>query len=1044
MQNFDVSFNLDSIESKISVTYNPNTKQVNAELTFDQLTELYRRLPLHIEYEIHELPPSMHLLIVMAECMKHARENYLSTENAQDMILWQAHKNFYSTLFPILDALADLESMVNRYNDKKISDLSSRVKSFIEKFEAVIEKLLEKSSVSENKFFPKNQQENYRKYVNGFEQSIKKEVQAFWETLQQKDFNFLVSNYTTHAEFRPLGLLIIHLVEHVCRFLSAYKSLYASHPFSYLIEKPHDLQKIDELLEVKLAFLRSLAGINFTSAVPISDETIKILRIAGGKTIGDEEKYSVSLNQFIKPSHVADLNSWQVLFCSIADKFTEIEGYASIVEGVFFISAMIIAAILEVVAIVALRYSAAILVGFLSGLANLFLDIGIFFQVKHLSKIKQNIITVTDATDSALQSAHEYLSTRVGLAAIKNKRDIFHRQRYLSKLLEKNIEASHSKLLIEITKNSQSSLAILAQRVISATLLRERIEQGYQAVAQDLYNIIAGNPGYLTTKLQYSEAKILVALIGRLRKEKLAEDIVGKLSALSDIPYEVQMQSPMHDRNNTLPDYKSLDLGRVPSSPVFQPNQISPPESIMVFVEILILEFCVLINGIFVKLPLASTAALLVALIAFAQTYLSIDGFLPFLVNELSHSFTGEGAVTDMRIMLASFLLWKISTLAFETGLVMYKHDLHFMDKLYGDPTNAFLIFTSLTGVGIATRFAPLLPHSFDAFGAGMANIIFFIFPDMIKKFVNASFNTYFSFANAVIEESRIAWEGQMPFPLIEYFFIGLKTLFLFSVLAAGFYVPNLSRSEHKIKEVAEEIKSVGSGKNKRLAANFIVRLYDAYGLKMDRVHAKIVYDLLSRANENHCFLKNFYDQSIYQGSSNILQMLSLIPGIFITYPYRITLFIFAYLIDSPTIMMSVKKEFCADVTMATQFIAALIENFRSFMLAINQLVKSMVAFPVAILSICGYVDARKFNDQYLSRIDMHNNLHLLLQPCDLAYQKIVAMVTGKQPEINISVAYGLYGHFAGTNTNRHHADKDNKDVKITNHVHDEYIAYTA
>ncbi|MES2204889.1 MAG: hypothetical protein V4496_06685, partial [Pseudomonadota bacterium] len=403
-----------------------------------------------------------------------------------------------------------------------------------------------------------------------------------------------------------------------------------------------------------------------------------------------------------------------------------------------------------------------------------------------------------------------------------------------------------------------------------------------------------------------------------------------------------------------------------------QPNKVGPANSIMSFAELLALEFAALINGVFIKMPLASSVGMFLAIDAWLWTCVHNEGLVPSVIDWLSKAFTGEGAVSLIRITLASFLFWKVATLIIEAGIALQKRDAHFLEKLYGDPERLFLGFASFLGLGNALQFLPLLPDTLDLFSISVMNAIFSIYPEIVKHFINAAINMYPMMANVFIIEARVALKGQIPLNFLEIFFLGLKSAFLFGALVSGEHKPHLAVNEAALEKIIGELNCSKSERslNRPTVAFYIVKFYDALGLPIKRAQAQFLFDELSVDQKYFETEKDLYNKYIFRGSNNLLQILFLLPGVFITYPYRTAMYGFAYLLNAPVIKHGIEKNFAEDLTMFIQVMAAASETFRTFLLGLNQLIKSSVA-----LLNCLNRDFKSLNRNTLVKINMHNNI---------------------------------------------------------------------
>ncbi len=1090
-------FNLpSSLTSNPTVTiwHDSDSGVVTAELSPQEIAELHRRLPLQTQLHDYELTPSTQLLNVLAKSVEYENARELNavaiTEASNPLLLaedpefdrWDLHLAFYHSLFPILDALADLEMMINRF-EAEFNNLNLALQSYETKVSDIFYNLLDEDKIIAFIGSNEKKQKRYIKNIEAFQAHIVEDLKRFRENIktynQPENKQALLSNHIIKSGITPLGLFVVEQVERANTALAQYRRIdeHFSGQEDY-IEKSSDCQKIDVLGDDILAFKKSFAGIRFSTAKPIPEETIRVLRIAGGNFSAlQEAKYLVTLNDFIKTSEQADLNAWERLLCHIAGERPHTVGYASICQGLFFVTAIIVATLLEVAAIIFLRFSASIGVGFVAAIGEIFLDLGKFVQF--LSEdtreiYKEAIQQSLDRADKQLNDMHNaFSSSFLGLTYLRRQRDTLQKEHHKKKLAFTNTPARVF-LLHAITDQTKSSFAYIVAENFTASFVNRRIVKGYQSFMNFFWEPWVHTPSYLSAKIYH----FLRETIGYSSEQAiqysellgiLINDIACKLKATghseSEI-FSINNLKKISGFETTETEYTTLlstdsnvvivaDDMTLPSFSSIKPNKVGPAESMMDFLEMLCLEFASLINGIFIKLPFASTISLAFSLIAFGVAYLNMGGPLVLILNELSKSFTGEEAISDMRAMLAAFLLWKLATFSIEAIVAIFKIDPHFLEKLYGDPERLFLAFSTFVGLGIALQFSPLIPEAINLFSSSIMSALFSFSPQIMKDFINAGLSMYPAMANVFIIEARVAWEGQLPLNLLEYFFLGLKATFLFGAIFSGYHKPNLQLDKTRLASVIAELNSL-SVKEAELtqdlpkASRCIVQLFDALGMPLKRDHAQHIFDLLSAHKVDPELLNDLYNQSIYRGSNNFLQILFLIPGIFITYPYRIVTYMAASLLNAPVIQYGIRKNFSEDATMFIQVLAAISETGRTFLLGMNQLVKSIGALLVALPLYCLGCDFQSFNQDQFSYINMHNNILLiprtLLTPLILLYvylfKALNYVLKGCEPQAwkesapSIKSTYGMWSHMANTNISSDHAEhsKESSSVLLSAH----------
>lgn len=1027
----------------IDITYNSETGYVEVGLLLNEISELYRRLPLQHRFHDYELSASTLLLETLASCTKYARQQKLESLESDELAAkWQCHIDFYSAVFPVLDALADLEALINRFEDKTIDDLTTTLTSYEKKINAIFDKLLTEKV---NIIATNQEHENYTQMIEACRTLFTDDLQRFTIHLNlnkfEKNTRALLSNYIISNNLNPLGLFVVQQVKHVTTLLSNYKLMHEEFPGKNYIEKSPDKQKIDVLADDKLAFKQSFAGIRFSTAKPIPDETIEILRTAGGNfDKKDTKKYTIRLNDFLKSTEQTDLNAWERLLCALSNKKPETAGYKSFSQAAYFVSAIIIATIAEVCVTILLRIPANMIVGAFTGIAILLLQLGQLTRRLNEASFETHKTTLQaflDLSDHWINHLHHTTSANYGLAHLRKQKDQAQIKHYQEKFLISSSYDNNTRqtdLLYAITQKTKSSLALIAAEYFSASFVNQKMVNGVGSIAYFIYETLAGNPGYLSKKirqkfdnaktLQQQENNLFTQLIENIettcKQAGMDEAFIVKLKNLAGVNDITSRSSIIATTNNPMVNpVTSLDsstianLETTPAFPRLKPNKVGPAESIMNFAEILFLEFASLINSIFIKMPLASSISQALAFMAFVVTYAGMGGPFPFILNELSLSFTGKSTILEnndfdlFRGILATFLLWKISILLIETVIAIYKRDPHFLEKLYGDPERIFLGLSVCLSLGLSLQIFPLLPETINLFTKGISGIIFGMYPQIVKDFANTALNMYPAMANVFIIEAREAWHGQIPFNFMEYFLLGLKGIFLFGALVSGDHKPHLHANETKLKLIIKQINSADENVDKNIpkAATFIVQLFDALGVAIERKQAKHLFDILSNNHANPELLSDLYNQSVFSGSNNLLQIISLLPGAILTYPYRVAMLLADWSFNASCDIYGIIKNFCEDITMIIQLMAAICEaSVRSFLLSINQTIKSLLALVIGLPLHLITGNFRSFDHDILSRIDMHNNILYIpkLIPC-------VASIPAKS-------LYGFFAHTAGTN----------------------------
>jgi hypothetical protein len=999
----------------IKVVGNSDEGTLLAELFPEEITALYRQLSLKTELHDWQFSSSIALLKILQECMKLANKERLSLTGDASGNIWGFHIQFLNTLFPILDALADLEEMINR-EDKSIEDLSRVLTIYENKIDTIFNEL----EVNKGQCIHNAHDEFYSADVSACLIAIKGDLKKFKKVISESAHadktKALLSNYTVVSDIKPLGLLVADQVKHVTGFLRLYIRAHEEKPghFDY-VEPRADYAKV-RVLDDKLSFRQSLASVRFSPDKPLNN--IAILRYAGGNLDGvaKDQKQMVNLKEFVDESKI-NFNTLETLLCAISGKKPLTVGYTSPGQAVGFILAITVATFIEV-AITLVRLALSnVFLGLLAGVMSLFIDVAEFFSAENTQSLREYSEVIRDffidLSDKKVQGLHHYLSP---LAYLRKVRDKGQREYYQASS-HGGTDTEHDRLLENFSSKPKSSLAYIAASYLSASFVNDRITQGYQSIFSFLF---VGMPEYLYEKYirpAFSGSEDDAAFFERLilqsrshltgRSEKV-NDVTGKLSLLANT------NAPDELDDSTL-SMSELTSVATPKFPVLCANPVGPSVSIIDFVELLVLEFSAFINGIFITHPLQATLSEAITLLAMSSFYVEWGGvageFCRWLIDGLSKSFTGEEAsVSDMRIMLGSFLFWKLGVLAIELVKAIATLDAHFLEKIYGDPEKALLIVATFTALGYGLHALPLFPESINLLGLLPIDLL------------DTSLGVYLGLLNVFIEESRVATiEGQFPFNGLELFFLGLKAVFLLGSLVSGPHKPHLQEDLEKLKDLIQEINSLhqldGVDASRALAAKEIIQLHDALGKPLDRKDARRLFDFLCKHDNDatKSLRKGLYDQSIFRGSNNFLQIFSIYPLYEITLTVRAITFVLAQCFGAHSVLHGLQKDFSAEAVMVVQIPAALVENFRSAVLAFSQLAKNSCFSSRVVASFinsqfeCFLMDSFEvYNRATLDQRDWHDSLIALCKK-------------GPAP---LEIGYGVVSHIANTDEAHHEHDE--------------------
>lgn len=1120
-----ITYTLDSTLSdyKTSINVSFENGKLKTELGPYEIMQLLRRLPLRLHYHDHELTATTHFFITLVECVKYAQQKKweldekIEKSNAQRQLdiedhtihatinadtealnQWKKHMAFYTDLFPILDALANLEALINQPG-KTIADLQNTLDGYQTKIEAIFAALKHETIIPTDA----KHKTTYETNLTDFQQALLGESidlytkttnyafteyksitdfkQHITDNSDEKNITAFLSNHTMTHGIQPLGLFVVHQVQRITSAVAQYRKIFESSPgHEDYLEKSWDLQQLDVLNDVILAFSKSLAAIRFSPSKPIPNDTIEILRIAGGNTDNCNDSI-VTLNDFLKDSEQTDINAVEKLLCHISGDKSKIVGYQSYQQALWTISAISVAILIETAATIAIRFSISIAVGLVAGIFKMLLAIlnTIGLISKPSLKANKSAITHTLATldkwlddkqNACSSTGANVLGLEIGgLAYLRKTRDSIPLALNTQTAEE---EDDKKKLLKAIAEYPKSSLAAKAGKSLSSTYIDKGVVNGYKSLYAFFHDTLIqfSYLGASRRTKDYKESQysdLLKQLILQLEVKMQTPELSALLE--NDVEIGEQDLSPIITYLRKLADDTTapttlainVDENKVcEKTPAFiqiKPNIVGASQSVMDFPEELALGFAKLINGVFIKLFSAATAAEALAFVALYYAYKNEGVFFPTVLNELSEGFTGEGTVSDVRLLMADFLFWKLATLAMEIVPKLHKFDPHFFEKLWGDPERLLLGGTTFVAGGIALQLLPLIPETINLFYQNsLLNKVFSWWPESLQTFIDSTLSHYPAMANIFIIEARIAWGAQIPFNFLEYFFLGLKATFLLGNIASGRHKPHFERNEAKLLQILNELKTLSSDdsnpipKNQTQATQYIVRLFDALGLPIKRQQAQLLFDRLSIANEHAEFkessssfikyfqtdpsatepkcttdpelLNDLYNQNIYKGCNNLLQIISLFPFVFFTYPYRATMYLAARYYQIPHIQHGIIKDFSEEATMLMQLpTAVLYQPFRTFVLGLNQLLKASLALTCGAASYMG-ADFPYWNKHLIKKIELHNDMSkigTLPVSALIAFFKMLNVVLHCNKEAwkqNPPHLYAKWSHMANTN----------------------------
>jgi hypothetical protein len=1005
-----------SRRSTIKVVGNSDEGTLEAELYPEEITALYRWLPLKTKLHSWELSPSIHLLMVVQECLKHAHKERKSATSNSSTNIWDFHIQFINTLFPIFDALADLEGIINR-DDKSIDDLLAVLNSYENKVDAIVSALIS----SQDNCIHHKHSEHYGKDVASFLEAIKKDLIKFQTSMFEKadKVEAFLSNYKIDSNIDPLGFLVVDQAKHVTTLLRRYRRAHEKSPGLYdYVEPPKDYKKI-RILGDKLSFRSSLAFVRFSLAKPIPEGNIKILRFAGDNTEGvlPGQKQIVNLREFISESEINDFNALEKLLCAISGEKPLTVGYRGPFIAFSYVIALTIATFVEFAITFVRLVCSNIFLGVLASIVSLFVDAAKFLSAENTQSFSEYgemaRLFLLDLSDKKMQGTFHKYSLLGNLRRLRDKDQHEHHKA----LTHADIDVEHARILEDFSSKPKSSVGYIFASYLSASRVNDYITQGYRSFFSFIFS---GMPEYLYEKFirpcfaetetedKFFERLILQSRSHLAKRSKQVNHVSEKLSLL------VQVDAP-EELNISALAISKASPDTLPKFPALCANPVGPSVSIIDSFELIFLEFSEFINGAFISHPAQSTSSEFVTLLAMSSFYVEWGGAVGessrWLIDSLSKSFTGEEAsVSDMRIMLGSFLFWKLGVVVLIFLNAASRLDPHFLEEIYGDPEEVLLVAAIFTSIGYGIHALPLLPETVNLLGLFEIDLL------------DSSLGFYFGMINFLIEEARVAaMEGQFPFNLLELFFIGLKAVIFLVAFVTGQHKPHLQEDLEKLKGLVQEINNLVSSEDKNkgraLVATKIIQLHDALGKPLDRKDARRLFDLLCEYDNDSTksLRKGLYDQSIFGGSSNLLQMLSIYPFYPITLTVRTLTFALAKYLGAHSILHGLQKDFSAEAVMPVQFSVGPIENFRSAVLVFCQLTKNLSALFRVVAS---FVNSQ-FEFFLMDSFEVYNRS--VLDQREWQDQIITVCKKGPAP---LEIGYGVVSHFANTDEAHHEHDE--------------------
>ncbi|MES2204888.1 MAG: hypothetical protein V4496_06680, partial [Pseudomonadota bacterium] len=483
---FTLPSSLSAKNSFITLEYEAETGIVKATLSLEEISALYRRCPLHMHWHHYELSASAHLLNVLAECMKYARTEKLkmsvtavmtnpiasaSHDTEETSNVWDLHFDFYNTLLQILDPFADLEEMLNCFEDKTINNL----KAIIDRYEEKI------NTIFGNAEGFKELKALILADIARFKKNI-----AIHDKLENT--KALLSNSLVTNGIFPLGHFVIEQVERVAVALAQFRRNYEDYAGKEdYLDKSEDCQKIDVLIDNTLAFLKSFAGTRFSTAKPIPKETIAVLRTAAGRyEKNDTQRYYVILNDFIKSSEQADPRVWVKLFCEISGGKPPSVDSKSVCLATFINCGLILATPIEVGIFFPVRIVLVLVAGIVASIIQLCLNV-----LHKIKVLNDHIFTaytskIQEFLDNADVLFDVLYHTCSMVGYLRAQREANQTLKY-AEAIENKEDENHVEFLKQIALNRKNSIAYFAKENFKASYVEQGIEQGVQGVGNFIY-----------------------------------------------------------------------------------------------------------------------------------------------------------------------------------------------------------------------------------------------------------------------------------------------------------------------------------------------------------------------------------------------------------------------------------------------------------------------------------------------------------------------------------------------------------------------------
>lgn len=500
---------------------------------------------------------------------------------------------------------------------------------------------------------------------------------------------------------------------------------------------------------------------------------------------------------------------------------------------------------------------------------------------------------------------------------------------------------SHHQELLDMIKNESSYFQLIAKEYTSSRIATfivdsaKTIWKNIKRIPQDIF--------YLFSVLGYNEKSDVVyrSVIDQYNDEKRRQE----------------SQSEPDDKIILCPEPNYAPINHI-ASPFEVPR------------EVVVAMTDGMIDPMFRKSPATSTLFFALSATTFGTYILPavvLSGMqsaalgLQIPTNLLSKAFTGRYLVDGLQqACVASFLEWQALVLVSELGIEIHEEHYDILASMFHEPEKISMALVGLVAIGIGLKFIPTLP------------------PELLIPGTSIKFPiVYTQLMNLFSEEARSSTHGVLPFSLLTKLALGLKAALLTQSMLTGSahdadehtsHHPSVSgrltgAARNNLDAHGALLEAITALSDKNISLQFTCdplkgayKFYDHLNGLFDEYN----HELQLRGRADLCIDKQdlldvFYNKYCKQEVSNVLCILSIFPCYPITLAWRGFKWLWASVLNKPSIAHQVEVLFNKDKVLAMQLLAMITKTAYSLNLAISYVLRPIAAVTLLALTVIPY-----------------------------------------------------------------------------------------